>query len=135
MAIAPPAGPDGGAATRGAGQTTTINGATMISENCSINEFVESVKGKETWEVLTLAVEEATRADRMVFRTRRYPGEGTACDQAYSRHLKRLINYLRFTVKPRRPDDVAYCLYVSHWGSADKEDPTLLPDHDQATRH
>jgi hypothetical protein len=73
----------------------------MISENCSIHEFVESVKGKETWEVITLAVEVATRADRMYYHTCHDAGEGMHNGLDYSRHLKRLINYLRFEVKPR----------------------------------
>ena len=41
----------------------------MISENCSIEEFVETVKDKAPWEVIALAVEEATQADRMIHRT------------------------------------------------------------------
>ena len=40
-------------------------GVRMITENCKIDAFVETVKNKTSWEALSLAVEEATRADRM----------------------------------------------------------------------
>jgi hypothetical protein len=107
----------------------------MISENCSIHEFVESVKGKETWEVITLAVEEATRADRMYYHTCHDAGEGMHNGLDYSRQLKRLINYLRFEVKPRRPGDTAYCLYEAHWGQGDYQCPELPSEAHFSTIH
>ena len=42
----------------------------MISKKFDIEEFVEVVKGKDSQEVIALAVEEATKADRMVMKTR-----------------------------------------------------------------
>jgi hypothetical protein len=44
----------------------------MISKNYSIEEFVEVVKGKDSYEVIALAVEEATKADRKVVTVPRY---------------------------------------------------------------
>jgi DNA-binding HxlR family transcriptional regulator len=90
----------------------------MISEDCSIEEFVETVKGKETWEVLSLAIDEATRSDRMSFRMHQRTGKALLCCQTYSGQLKQLINYLRYTVKPQRPTSKAYRLYMAHWGNA-----------------
>jgi hypothetical protein len=98
----------------------------MISEKCSIDEFVEAVKDKDTWEVLTLAVDEATWADRMAYRTRHNCQLQPPCGQQYSRHLKRLINYLRFEVKPKRPGDKAYRLYLMYWGNNPDDDLTEL---------
>ena len=97
----------------------------MISENCSISEFVESVKGKETWEVITLAVDEATRADRMIFRACRCSGNRCYTEGHYSRHLKRLIDYLRYTVTPKRRNDEVYHLYTAYWGQ-----PATRSTHD-----
>jgi len=93
----------------------------MISENCSIDEFVEAVKDKDSWEVLTLAVDEATWADRMAHRTVRCNLTQNPCGIQYSRHLKQLINYLRFEVKPKRPRDKAYRLYSMYWGNPDRQ--------------
>ncbi|WP_319407961.1 hypothetical protein [uncultured Desulfosarcina sp.] len=107
----------------------------MISKNCSIEEFVETVKGREIWEVISLAIDEATRADRMFIRTHRHTGNALFCGQTYSRHLKQLINYLRYTVKPRRPNSKTYRLYMAHWGSIDQEHPDLLRDQPMDTVH
>ncbi|BBO78376.1 hypothetical protein DSCW_57930 [Desulfosarcina widdelii] len=93
----------------------------MISENCRIDEFVETVKNKTSWEALSLAVEEANRADRMAYRSERKTDF-----QTYSRQLKRLIGYLRYSVTPRRPRDMAYRLYMQHWGSARELHPSVL---------
>jgi len=93
----------------------------MISNNFSIDEFVESAKGKSSWEVLSLAVEEANSADRMVYKSDR-----PADSQRYSRHLKRLINYLRYETIPKRPQDRAYQLYMSYWAESQGMHPDLL---------
>lgn len=93
----------------------------MISENCRIDEFVETVKDKTSWEALSLAVEEVTWADRMAYRSERKTDF-----QAYSRQLKRLIGYLRYSVIPRRPRDKAYQLYMQHWGCTQDVHPDLL---------
>ncbi|BBO68419.1 hypothetical protein DSCA_23490 [Desulfosarcina alkanivorans] len=90
----------------------------MISENCSIEEFVETVKDKAPWEVIALAVEEATQADRMIHRTGLRSELVFFCGRRYSSHLKRLIALLRYTVKPRRLNDEVYHLYAAHWGNA-----------------
>ena len=91
----------------------------MISENFSIDEFVETVKGKPIWEVIALANEEATWADRMFLKSNGYNDcQPEDCGQQYSRNLKQLINYMRYTIKPKRSDDLVYDLYIVHWGSA-----------------
>jgi hypothetical protein len=107
----------------------------MISEKCSIEEFVEKVKGRETWEVLSQAIDEATRADRMFMQTRQHTDQALLCVQTYARQLKQLINYLRYTVKPRRPKSKAYRLYMAHWGSTDQKHPGLLTDQPMRTVH
>lgn len=95
----------------------------MISENCSIDEFVETAKTKTPWKALSLAVEEANWADHMAYRAHHKTDF-----QTYSCQLKRLIGYLRYSVTPRRPRDRAYRLYMQHWGSAKKMSPELLTD-------
>jgi len=93
----------------------------MISENCRLDEFVETAKNKTSWEALSLAVEEAAWADRMAHRSERKTDF-----QTYSRQFKRLIGYLRYSVTPRRPHDEAYQLYMQYWGSAQEVHPSLL---------
>lgn len=107
----------------------------MISENCNIEEFVEMVKRRETWEVLSLAIDEATQADRISFQKHKHDGKSLLCGQQYSGHLKQLINYLRYTVKPRRPNNKAYRLYMAHWGDIDQDHPHHLTDAPEDTIH
>ena len=89
----------------------------MISKKFDIEEFVEAVKGKDSREVISLAVEEATGADRKVMKTRKQ-GK-TEKLQAYSSQLKQLINYHRYVMKPRHRIKTTYNLYMKHWGNAD----------------
>jgi hypothetical protein len=107
----------------------------MISENCSIEEFVETVKSRETWEVLSLAIDEALSADRMCMGTHPCTETERHCGKIYSTHLKQLINYLRFAVNPRRPNDKAYRLYMANWGTTDQAEPNLLVDQPSDTVH
>jgi hypothetical protein len=97
----------------------------MISKNYSIEAFVEAVKGKASNEVIALAVEEATKADRRYYRARRCSGNRCYTERDYSRHLKRLIDYLRYTVTPKRRNDELYQLYTAHWGQ-----PVTRSTHD-----
>jgi hypothetical protein len=100
-------------------------GVAMISKKYSIEAFVEAVKGKDSQEVIALAVEEATQADRMVLKTRGQ--EKTEKLQTYSRQLKRLINYHRYAVKPRYHIKTTYNLYMKYWGFPDQLADTLSP--------
>ena len=88
----------------------------MISENCSIDEFVEAVKDRDVWDVVSLAVDEATQAERLCYRAKRRPDDDISCNLDYSEQLKQLIDYLRFEIKPRRPGNEAYRVYVANWG-------------------
>jgi hypothetical protein len=90
----------------------------MLSKRCDIDEFVEAVKDKKTWDVLILALEEADQADRMIQRSRRGAEAAPCCDRQYARQLKQLINYFRYAVKPLRPQSKVYQLYQNHWGQA-----------------
>jgi hypothetical protein len=107
----------------------------MISENCSLEEFVETVKGRETWEVLSQAIDEATRADRMFMRSHQHTDQALLCGQTYSRQLKQLINYLRFTVNPRLPNSKAYRLYMAHWGAMEEVSSDLMTVEPLRTKH
>jgi hypothetical protein len=87
----------------------------MISENCRFDEFVETVKGKTPWEVIPLAVEEATWADRKFLRENRNGSCEIDFSNEYSLSLKRLINYMRYAIKPKRTNDKVYQLYTAYW--------------------
>ncbi|MBT8339541.1 MAG: hypothetical protein KJP07_05965 [Desulfatitalea sp.] len=90
----------------------------MISENCTIEEFVKAVKGKDSYEVINLAVQEATEADRMALKI--WKDVKNENIQNYSSQLKQLINYHRYMIKPRRKAKTVYNLYMKYWGEQDQ---------------
>lgn len=78
--------------------------------------------------MISLAIDEATQADRMFIRNLARTEKPLHCSQPYSRNLKQLINYLRSAVKLKRPLDKAYSLYMAHWGTPEQESPSQLPE-------
>ena len=94
----------------------------MISNNCSIEEFVKAVQEKDSYGVINLAVQEATEVDRIVLKKRKKTKISDF--QNYSRQLKQLINYHRYIIKPRQGMKTTYKLYMKYWGASD-----LLTDH------
>ena len=90
----------------------------MISKKCSIEEFVKAVKGKDSYGVIHLAVQEATEADRIVLKKRKKSKIEKHRD--YSRQLKQLINYHRYIIKPHRRINTTYELYMKYWGTTDR---------------
>lgn len=100
-------------------------GGAMISKNYSIEEFVEAVKGKDPQNVITLAVKEATKADRLLMKSRKQLKKENIL--TYSRQLKQLINYHRYVVKPRSHIKTTYNLYMKYWGASDQFTEDLLP--------
>lgn len=88
----------------------------MISSACSIETFVEAVKDQDAMTVIAMAVDEATKADRLVLKNGRQ-GQNELL-RTYSRQLKQLIAYHRYAVKPRRPEKTTYRLYMKYWGPA-----------------
>jgi hypothetical protein len=86
----------------------------MISNNCSIDEFVETIKGQKPSDVIVVAIDEADNADRMIYRYKREL-ETLRHRRRYSNQLKQLINYLQFEITPRRKNDKVYDYYMTYW--------------------
>lgn len=99
----------------------------MISKKCSIEEFVETVKDKDSQEVIALAIKEATKADRLILKKRKQSKIENF--QTYSCQLRQLINYHRYSVKPRRHVKTTYNLYMKYWGDSDQILEGLFPSN------
>lgn len=89
----------------------------MISKKLSIEEFVEAVKEKNTQEVIEIAIQEATKADRLALKKRKQAKIDDL--KTYSRQLRRLINYHRYVTKPRPHKKTTYNLYMKYWGDTE----------------
>lgn len=84
----------------------------MISEDCNIESFAESLKDEDSMAVICAAIEEATAADRLFMKK----GQLSGAAAQYSRQLKQLINYHRYAVKPYHPKEASYNIYMKYWG-------------------
>ena len=85
----------------------------MISKANDIKEFIEAVKGKVCLDVIYLAEQEATEAERLYYRSRS-KGEGVLLEsKEYADLLKGFISYLRYTVKPTDSADENVRLFRS----------------------
>ncbi len=73
----------------------------MISRECRFSEFVGAVRDKDYFEVIQLAEREATAAERLLLRVRTDEHHQARCGRDYARRIKRLIDYMRYEVKPR----------------------------------
>jgi len=71
----------------------------MISQECNIVEFVDTVKGKPYSDIIMLANHEATLAERCLYRRKKCSSDDTSCVR-YTQQLKDLISYIRYSTRP-----------------------------------
>lgn len=86
----------------------------MISPTCDFKAFVEAIKNKDDMQVIYFAEQEATWAERFMFRCQSQPKERQKCGKEYSGLLKGFIQYLRYAMKPKLPDDHDYQRFTSY---------------------
>ena len=72
----------------------------MISKSYDIKEFIEAVKDKVYLDIIYMAHQEATEAERFFYRTRSSQNPESLESKKYADLLKDFISYLRYTVKP-----------------------------------
>jgi methylphosphotriester-DNA--protein-cysteine methyltransferase len=72
----------------------------MISPSCDIREFIEAVKDKEYFEVISLADKEALKAWRRSYRTGKRATDESASCKRYEGLLKEIARHIRSSVAP-----------------------------------
>ncbi|MGD9313718.1 MAG: hypothetical protein PVI96_12425 [Desulfobacterales bacterium] len=77
----------------------------MISNNCDFTHFVAAIKDKSYHDIIYLADQEATAAERLLFRNAADDDERVRCGQRYATILKNLIAYMRSNVRPQKATD------------------------------
>jgi hypothetical protein len=77
----------------------------MISSNCDFSHFVAAVKDKSYHDIIYLADQEATAAERLLFRNGVNSNERKKCGQRYASILKTFISYMRSNVRPQKMND------------------------------
>jgi hypothetical protein len=72
----------------------------MISKECKFSDFVGAVQNKDYFEILHLADQEATAAERLFLQPRNDTITRQRCSKEYAERIKQLIDYMRYEVKP-----------------------------------
>jgi hypothetical protein len=85
----------------------------MISSACEIREFVECVKDKSYWDMLTLLIDETTEAERMLYSRKTIHTSKHLKSKTYARVLKEFITFLRHGVLSSKLSSEDVQLFIS----------------------
>jgi hypothetical protein len=77
----------------------------MISSDCDFSHFVATIKDKPFDDIIYLADQEATAAERLLFRSGVNNDERKKCGKKYASILKELIAYMRSHVRPQKSEN------------------------------
>jgi hypothetical protein len=90
----------------------------MISTNCDFSDFVAAIKDKPYQDIIYLADQEATEAERLYYRSGAYGDKEKICGEKYAGILKDLVTYLRYDVRFKNSKNEYNELYASILESA-----------------
>lgn len=96
----------------------------MISSNCDFIDFVAAIKDKSYDDIIYLADQEATAAERLVFRKDVNGAEKKKCGLKYASILKDLISYMRSNIRPQKSEDKYFELFALIFDTANENDRT-----------
>jgi hypothetical protein len=107
----------------------------MISSSYEIREFIECVRDKSYWDMLTLLNDEATEAERMLYSRKTIPMDTHLRNKTYARVLKAFITFLRHGVLSSKlsPEDVQLLISV-HRSLLERKEP-VVPLRTLVNRH
>ena len=72
----------------------------MIASTFDINDFIAKVADEEYLDMIYVADQEATQAERCIYNPRCGTYDSLEHIQSYADDLKRLINFMRYGIKP-----------------------------------
>lgn len=97
----------------------------MISSNCDFSHFVAAIKDKTYDDIIYLADQEATAAERILFRNNADNNQRRKCGQKYAAILKKLIAYMRSNVRPQNSQDEYFELFAMILDSVNSNENAL----------
>jgi hypothetical protein len=100
----------------------------MISSNCDFSYFVAAVKDKSYNDIIYLADQEATAAERLLFRNSTNDDERKKCGQRYASILKTFISYMRSNVRPQKSYDEYSELFALVLDSVNANEKAMVND-------
>ena len=81
----------------------------MISSSCDFKEFAETIKDNDFFNILYMAEQEATDAERQFYRGKTSRKE--KCGRQYADTLKCFLSYMRYGIKSKSVSDDDYQLF------------------------
>ena len=85
----------------------------MISSSCSIREFADALQGKDYLEIIYIAEQEATEAERSLYRPKTAKSFRQNGGEKYANLLKDFIFYIRYGVKTPAISDSDFQMFRS----------------------
>lgn len=83
----------------------------MISSNCDFNDFFAAVKGKHYQDIIYLADQEATEAERLSFRNKINVNKKERCRKKYASTLKDLVFFMQYCIRPKNRNNEYFELF------------------------
>lgn len=96
----------------------------MISVNCDFSHFVAAIKDKPYNDIIYLADQEATAAERLLLRNDVDNDARKKCGQRYASILKEFISYMRSNVRPQKGDTEYFELFTMVLDSVNENEKT-----------
>jgi hypothetical protein len=82
-------------------------GESMLSSSFDISEFIEKAKGLSGHEIILMAHQEATEAERCLYR--QYPDESRGYARTYATQLKDVVLYMRHGIRTQAVRQIDLC--------------------------
>jgi hypothetical protein len=85
----------------------------MISSDCDFSDFVAAIKDKPIMDVIYLADQEATAAERLFYRNGKNGDQKKNCGKKYASVLKDLVSYMKYDIKLKNSKNEHFDLFAS----------------------
>jgi hypothetical protein len=97
----------------------------MISTNCDFSYFVAAIKDKPYDDIIYLADQEATAAERLLLRNGVDNDERKKCGLRYASILKEFISYMRSNVRPQKGETEYFELFAMVLDSVNENEKAI----------
>ena len=84
----------------------------MISSDCDFSDFFAAVKDKHYQDIIYLADQEATAAERLLYRNKISGDQKKICGKEYASILKDLVSYMRYYIRPKNRKNEYFELFA-----------------------
>ena len=98
----------------------------MISSDCDFSDFVAAIKDKPYQDIIYLADQEATAAERLLYRNGVNGDQKKLCGKKYASILKDLVSYMRYDIRLKNSENEYFELFASILESATANERSMI---------